>query len=177
MRTNQHIKKMIIAALFAALTCIAAVALHTHFPGSPHGCISPSDGVVLISGVLLGPLYGPIAAGMGAAFGDLFMGHLDHALGTFIFKFLSALIAFFVYRLLSKEKDSYNIVPVTLAGLAGELVMIAGFFLYDGILHGSFGASVLNIPANCVQAIIGITMSVIVIRIMKKANIIDMLKL
>ena len=63
------IKRLVACALFAALTCIAgfiSVPL-------PMGYANCGDIVLLMGAYLLGPVYGPIAAGIGAAFTDLFV--------------------------------------------------------------------------------------------------------
>ena len=50
-------KKIILAALFAALTCAATMSIRIPTPGTG-GYIHPGDAIVILSGVILGPAYG-----------------------------------------------------------------------------------------------------------------------
>lgn len=54
--TNQNIKKLVTAALLAAMTCVATMIIK--IPTPTFGYIHPGDGFVLLCGVVLGPLPG-----------------------------------------------------------------------------------------------------------------------
>ena len=43
--------------------------------------------------------------------------------------------------------------------LAAEAIMVAGYWLYDGLLTGSLAASAAGIPSNLVQSALGIAAS------------------
>ena len=68
--TNQNIKKLVTAALLAAMTCVATMIIK--IPTPTFGYIHPGDGFVLLCGVVLGPLPGALAAGIGSMFSDIF---------------------------------------------------------------------------------------------------------
>lgn len=51
--TNQNIKKLVTAALLAAMTCVATMIIK--IPTPTFGYIHPGDGFVLLCGVVLGP--------------------------------------------------------------------------------------------------------------------------
>lgn len=57
-------------ALFAALACVATMSIRIPTPGTG-GYIHPGDAIVILSGVVLGPGYGFLAAGIGSALSDL----------------------------------------------------------------------------------------------------------
>ena len=59
--TNQNIKKLVTAALLAAMTCVATMIIK--IPTPTFGYIHPGDGFVLLCGVVLGPLPGALALG------------------------------------------------------------------------------------------------------------------
>ena len=63
-------KKMVMAALMAAFTCIATMILKCPTPMS--GYVHPGDGMVLLCGIVLGPVTGLISAGTGSMLGDVF---------------------------------------------------------------------------------------------------------
>lgn len=61
-------------ALFAALACVATMSIRIPTPGTG-GYIHPGDAIVILSGVVLGPGYGFLAAGIGSALSDLIGGY------------------------------------------------------------------------------------------------------
>lgn len=73
-------KKLVIGALMAALTCIATMIIK--IPTPTLGYIHLGDGLVLLCGIVLGPLGGALSAGIGSMFADIFQdmlpGHLPH---------------------------------------------------------------------------------------------------
>lgn len=86
--TNQNIKKLVTAALLAAMTCVATMIIK--IPTPTFGYIHLGDGFVLLCGVVLGPLPGALAAGIGSMFSDIFSGYVTWAPATFIIKALTA---------------------------------------------------------------------------------------
>ncbi len=85
--TNQNIKKLVTAALLAAMTCVATMIIK--IPTPTFGYIHPGDGFVLLCGVVLGPLPGALAAGIGSMFSDIFSGYVTWAPAIFIIKALT----------------------------------------------------------------------------------------
>ena len=71
---NSNLKKIVMTALFAALSCVATMSIHIPTPGTG-GYIHPGDAVVILSGVILGPVYGLLAGGIGSAMADLIGGY------------------------------------------------------------------------------------------------------
>ena len=82
MKNSNHIKKLVLTALFAAITCIFTM-IHL-FPSPLGGYIHIGDCFVLLSGFYLGPVYGAFAAGIGSSLADLFAGYPTYAVATFI---------------------------------------------------------------------------------------------
>ena len=164
-------QKIVISSLFAALICVATMLIK--IPSPLKGYINLGDGIVLLAAWILPLPYGLIAAGLGSALADLFSGYAVYAPATFIIKALMAVVACYFYKLFAKKAK------VTLSrvfsGILSELVMILGYFLFEGILYG-FVPSLVNIPANAVQAVAGIIIGVVLITVFEKQNIIKLLK-
>lgn len=100
-------KKLILAALFAALSCVATMAIRIPTPGTG-GYIHPGDAIVILCGVILGPVWGFLAAGMGSCMSDLLGGYLMYVPITFVIKGLVAFSSAFAYQKLGKtEKSRY----------------------------------------------------------------------
>ena len=142
-------------------------------PSPLKGYINLGDGIVLLAAWILPPAYGLIAAGLGSALADLYAGYVMYVPATFVIKALMAVAAYTVYHLLIKKIP--DTVSRILSGVLAEIVMILGYFLFEGILYG-FGASLVNIPANGVQGVAGIVIGVVLITVFEKQNITKLLK-
>ncbi|MBO5882973.1 MAG: ECF transporter S component [Clostridia bacterium] len=159
-------KKIVIAALMAALVCVATMIIK--IPSPLKGYLNLGDCIVLLSGWILSPGYGFFAAGLGSALADLLSGYAVYVPATFIIKGTMALVAFICFKLMNKSigKLSSRIV----GGVLAEAVMVMGYFVFEGFLYG-FAPSAVNIPANAVQGVAGIIIGIILIKVFEKANI------
>lgn len=160
--------------IFAALTLLATSVLK--IPTPTFGYIHIGDCFVLLAGLLLGPVCGGLAAGMGSALSDLLAGYVVWVPGTFIIKFLTAAAASLVFRRFHQfheTKTDRKALPFLLSAICGELVMTAGYFLYNIIIVSFFSStavsglaaaaavSLAEIPFNLIQGIVGIILAAI----------------
>ncbi|MFR3290071.1 MAG: ECF transporter S component [Lachnospiraceae bacterium] len=142
-------KKLIYAALFAALCCV--ITMYPKFP-TLFGYIHAGDALVLLGAYVLGPLWGALAAALGSSLADLMEGYVQYFPGTFVIKAVMSLIA---GALLLKFGEKRPVLTTVLAGLAAECVMILGYFAYEGLLLGYGWGAAGSIPTNIVQGIFG----------------------
>ena len=163
---NTNTKKLVMAALMAALTCVATMMIV--IPSPLKGYINLGDCLVLTSGWLLSPVYGFLAAGLGSALADLFAGYVLYAPVTFLIKGVMALIACFGFRLLHKKCK--HLISRIISGAAAEIVMILGYFVFEGFMYG-FIPSAVNIPANGVQGIAGMIIGIVLMKTIEKSKI------
>ena len=163
---NTRTKKIVMAALMAALACVATMIIK--IPSPLKGYLNLGDCIVLVSGWMLSPTYGFLAAGLGSALADVFSGYVTYAPATFIIKGLMALIAFYGFKLLNKKIG--NLPSRIVSGIVTEIVMILGYFVFEGFLYG-FIPSAVNIPANGVQGIAGLIIGVILMKVFEKSKI------
>lgn len=179
--TNQNIKKLVTAALLAAMTCVATMIIK--IPTPTFGYIHPGDGFVLLCGVVLGSLPGALAAGIGSMFSDIFSGDVTWAPATFIIKALTGGIAGLLFHrfknTLHSKKGRYA--ALALGGIVGEAIMVIGYFLYEtglaalgsGVLNqasiaAGIASSATGIPFNIVQGVVGIILSLILLPVLSK---------
>ena len=106
---NASLRKIIFAALMAALTTVATMIIR--IPTPTQGYIHLGDGMVLLCGALLGPGLGALAAGIGSMLSDLFAGYMSYVPGTFVIKALTAMVGGWLYLRLSAGADR-RAVPV-----------------------------------------------------------------
>ncbi|MBQ9967669.1 MAG: ECF transporter S component [Oscillospiraceae bacterium] len=153
---NTKTRQLVTAALMAALVCIATMIVK--IPTPLKGYVNLGDGIVLTAGWMLSPAYGFFAAALGSALADIFSGYVLYAPATFLIKGLMALIAYLVCAKMGKR---------FLGGLAAEIAMILGYFIYESFLYGPV-PSALNIPANGLQGIFGLIVSLLLIKVIEK---------
>lgn len=168
MNTKNTTQKIVMAAMLAALTCVATMIIK--IPSPLKGYINLGDCVVLLAGWTLSPIYGFLAAGLGSALADLFSGYVVYAPATFVIKGVMALIAYYGFKLLHKKIG--NLPSRIIMGIVAEAVMILGYFVFEGFLYG-FGPSVVNVPANSVQGIAGLVLGCVLVKVFEKSKLIN----
>ena len=179
---DKRTMKLVLSALFAAINVVGTL-IHIPIP-TGFGYAHLGDAFVILSGVILGPLYGGIAAGIGSGIADVISGYAIYVPGTAVIKFLEALIAGVIFiRFSDKEKKSKidSQIIIAIGAFFGGVEMITAYFLYE-ILIINLAASTSNagsalvtaaagIPYNVVQAFVAIILAVVAYPIFKKINI------
>ena len=148
---DNTLKKLVFAALFAALSCVATMVIK--IPTPTGGYIHAGDAVVLLSAFLLGPWWGAAAAGLGSCLADILSGYALYAPGTFAVKFLVALVA---GLLLSSKFIKKPLVRALFAGVVGEAVMVLGYLVYEAFILGYGAAAIGGVPMNLIQGVFGV---------------------
>lgn len=154
---NNNLKKLILAALFAALSCVATMSIRIPTPGTG-GYIHPGDAIVILSGVILGPVWGFLAGGIGSALSDLIGGYFIYVPITFVIKGLVALAAGLLYQKIGKNQKS-RYIAIILGGVADIILVAGGYFVCEFFIYGAGAAA--SIPANIIQGIGGLVISCI----------------
>ena len=154
---NSNLKKIVMTALFAALACVATMSIRIPTPGTS-GYIHPGDAVVILSGVILGPVYGLLAGGIGSAMADLLGGYFVYVPITFAIKGLIALVSALVYQSVGKNSKS-RYVAVILGGVIDIIFVAGGYFVCEYFIYGAGAAA--SIPANIIQGVGGLVISCI----------------
>ena len=177
-------KQLALAALMAAFTCIATMIIR--IPTPTMGYIHPGDGLVLLCGVLLGPVIGGLSAGIGSMLSDVLSGYPVWAPATLIIKGLTAIVCGFLYQKLTARhtgKLAENLSLIA-GGIVGELLMVFGYFVFEAgmdiFANGGFSAGAIasgityaatGIFSNCIQGIAGIIIASVLLPILRKARV------
>ena len=152
-KSNTNFRNIIYTALFAAMICVAIMVIKFPIPG--RGYYHTGDAFIYLAAVCLPFPYGIIAAAIGGAFADLFLGYHIYILPTFIIKAFMAMC--FVGKT-EKIVCTKNIIGIFLA----SIVLIVGYYLAEVaiLLLASEGGSIVEltgaigeIPGNIVQAL------------------------
>ena len=163
---NTTTKKIVMSSMLAALCCVATMIIK--IPSPLKGYLNLGDCVVLLSGFMLSPLYGFLAASVGSALADIFSGYVIYAPATFVIKGIMALIAFWGFRLLRKKCGDTS--ARIISGAVAEIEMVMGYFLFEGFMYG-FIPSAVNILPNAIQGAAGLILGIILVKVFEKHKI------
>ena len=164
---SKVVSKIVLTALFAALAYVATSIIRVPTVGT-QGYVNIGDSIVLLSAWLIGGVYGALAAGIGSALADLLAQYVTYVPGTFIIKFLMALVAYLT--------NINKVVAYIVSGVVAELIMVFGYFLYESTILGYGLAAAASIPSNFIQAGTCLVIGYIAIGILEGAKVPNLLK-
>ena len=150
------VKKLVFAALFAALICVSTISIRIPTPGTG-GRITPGGAPVILAGVFLDPATAFLAAGIGSCMADLSGGYFIYVPITFFIKGFVAWGTGLVYRRAISKGKSRKI-AVVLGGVIDIFLVALGYFICETILYGS-GASLASVPSNLLQGTGGLVIA------------------
>ncbi|MBR6633559.1 MAG: ECF transporter S component [Clostridia bacterium] len=159
--TNKIVLASMLSALVFILTRVISVPTVTAV-----GNVNLGDCAVLLCGWLLPCRYAFLSAGIGSALADLLSPYAIYTPATFLIKGLMAVI---VSLLLNRSKGSTTVKTI-LSGIVAELVMIAGYLVFEGVFICGFKTAILNIPFNAVQGTVGLVAGVLLFSAFRKIN-------
>lgn len=166
------VQRLVLAALFAALCCVSTMVIQ--IPSPMNGYVNPGDCFVLLSGWLLGPLYGGLAAGIGSMLADLFTGYAHYAPATFLIKGLMAVTACLLRRYISRVSRKGRLLPMLLSALAAECIMVTGYYFFAGLILGkglgAIGAAA-SVPGNILQGAVGAALALLIGGLLRRNRI------
>ncbi len=153
-------KKLVRTAVLTALVFITTFAVTIPLG---LGYFNMGDAAVFLTGLLLGPKYAFLAAGLGSGLADYAAGYLIYIPSTFVLKGIMALLA---------SKASEKGLKVQIAAMfAGGLIMICGYYITEGVLYGNWIAPLYNLPWNALQFSLGMFIALILHKQLKKFKI------
>ncbi len=160
---NQKTKKVVLGGLMTAVVFIATYIIKVPAPIS--GYVNLGDGFIILSGFLLGPFAGIVAA-LGSALSDFISGpYAVYAPATFIIKGLMGLLAGLVFYNFKKKLFVMTIIVAIFC----EAIMVFGYFAFDCFWYGVAGASA-NVIFNFIQAVAAVIVALILVPVMKKLS-------
>ena len=151
---DANIKKLVLAALMAALTYVATSIVQ--IPSPMQGYVNLGDCIVLLSGWILGPWWGAAAGGIGSMLVDLLGGYGHYAPGTLIIKGCMALVAALIVKAMKESKASYVI-------------------SYASLLLGKGWGAAASIPGNLVQGAMGMVIGLVLLVVLKRSKALEKL--
>lgn len=167
---NRPIRKLVLAALFAALCCVMTLVIQIP---APTGHVNLGDVAVLLSAWILGPVWGGAAAGVGSALADL-LSWPAYAPATFVIKFAMAAAAALVFGLAKKRDRKY--VGMIMGAVVAEVIMVGGYFLYESVVLTVGAAALASVPFNLVQGTVGAVAGLAAAILLDRGGLLDRIK-
>lgn len=162
--SDKKIRTMVLAAVLAALACVATMVIQ--IPSPMNGYVNLGDCFVLLSGWLLGPWWGAAAGGIGSMLADLLLGYGHYAPGTLVIKGLMALVGALVFKALGKKSAA-----ALVSGVVSEVIMVVGYFGYAGLLLGKGIGAAASIPGNLVQGAVGLVAGFLLLQVARRIHL------
>ena len=142
---RKHLVRLVFAAVMAAMVFVVTLFRFPLLGSQVHF----ANAVCLLSGLLLGPVWGGFAAGMGSMLYDLFLYNegIINLLITFVSKFAMAWVTAMLFRAFGeKRRQPVNLVIVC---AAGALTYVALYMLKTWI----FKSYVTPVPADTLPTV------------------------
>jgi len=159
------LREIAICALLISLVAITTLIVRIPTPVTG-GYVNLGDVIIIAGSFLLGSTRGFLIGGLGSAVADIIGGHVWFAPGTLLIKGLEG----FLSGLLGKDLNN-NSRPAfrALGGLAGAVVMVAGYFIYELFLRG-FAVALTAIIPNTLQGLTGVCGAFMIYPLLAKAR-------
>ena len=149
-KNKSQAKDFALNGVLIALVFIATYFIQIRLPISINGGLVHLGNVVLFTiAILYGGRKGAVAGAFGMGIFDVVSGWMAWAPFTFVIRGLMGwIIGSIAHR---NGKEGRNVALNTLGIAAGSVVMIAGYYVTEGILYGNWIAPVTSIPGNLTQ--------------------------
>lgn len=149
------VRKLVVAALLSSFTCVATMLIQ--IPNGIGGYFHLGDCITLLCGLLLGPVYGALAAGIGSMLADVFSSYFVYAPATFLIKACMAVIAYYVAK---AHKEKGRLAP-WIGAFFAEVWMVLGYFLYESAFLYGLGGALASVIPNVLQGVVGIVCAIL----------------
>ena len=145
------VKKITLAALFAALVTVATTVVKIP-TGINDGYLHFGDSMIYLAGCLLGPI-AALSAAIGGALADILSGVPTWAPATAIIKACNAVPFIVAMHYYVKSKGKHRIVNLrtVLMTIVSGLITAFGYLLAEGIMY-SFPTAWTSFPISLIQA-------------------------
>ena len=153
--------RYVMAALFAALTCVATYFIHIPVP-MVNGYPNLGDAVILLFAFLFPSTPTLIAASVGAALADAISGYGIYIPATFVIK-----AGVFAIAMLIGKRGGWM---RALAAIVAELFMVLGYLVFEMWIVDMGAGAVASIPGNLVQAGLSAVVALVVTPVMLRSS-------
>ncbi len=139
-----------------------------------NGYVNIGDTAVLLCAWVIGGPFGFLAAGLVSGLADLLAGYAAYVPGTFLIKCLMAVSAYVLLNIL-KELRVPKLIAYVASAAAAEVVMVAGYFVFEAYVLGYGAGAVPAILSNIFQGITNLCLGVVLMLALEKSRALELL--
>ncbi|MER3456042.1 MAG: ECF transporter S component [candidate division GAL15 bacterium] len=154
MRTRDLTAGALATALVAATTMVIRIPVP-----ATQGYINLGETAVYLAALLLGPVHGLVAGGVGSALADLWGGYAQFAPFTLVIKGVEGWLAGYLFwRVLGGAgflQGGWAVRAAVACGAAGAW-MVGGYYVAEAFLLGLGPAAAAEVPGNVFQVLAGV---------------------
>jgi uncharacterized membrane protein len=169
---NKEVIRIVLGAMFISFVFVATY-IGVPWPFASGGYMHLGTLVMLVIAIAFGKEYGALAGGVGMGLFDILSPYAMWAPGTFVVRLLMGYMVGYVAYDNKSEQQGTNIVRNIFAILAGMIIMIPGYYLYEALWLTDFNVALASIPGNIIQFTLGsLSLAVvpIIIRLKKQMD-------
>lgn len=155
---------LVLASVFCALVFIMT---QIAIPAPSVGNINLGDCMVILSAFLLGKFYAILVSAVGASMCDLASGYAIYAPGTFVIKALMVIVILLMRKYIFKNNKNISLI---ISGVCAELIMVAGYFVYEAFILKYGLVAIMNVPFNLIQGVTNLIVAVLLFAMLKKSG-------
>ena len=165
--TKTHAKTfdLVLTAILATLVLISTM-INIKLPFGQGGLIHLGTGMLFIVAILFGPKKGALAGAIGMGLFDIFGGWVIWAPTTIVARALQGYIVGKIAWSKGHRGDSLKL--NIFAAVASTPVMLAVYYIGQGIMYNNWVAPLASIPGDLIQSVIGLLIAIPVCIWLKK---------
>ncbi len=149
--------RLALTAVMMAIVMVSIMFIKIPIPFT-QGFVHLGDGMILLAMLILGWKYGAIAAGIGAALGDVISGYAMWAPWTLVAKVVMVAVAGIIIEKVPMKSNWFTVMAMSLGGI----LMVGVYYLAEGVMYGNFVAPILALPWNIGQVVVGMALAMII---------------
>ncbi len=149
--------RLVLGAVFIAMVALATMVIQIPIPQAG-GYLNIGDTMIFVAALLLGPVGGALAGGLGSALADVLNPIYAYwAPWTLVVKgiegFLVGTLGYSIY-----QRHRLVTPRVYLSMIVGALWMVVGYYVASGILY-SFSVALVHVPMNLLQGAVSVVLA------------------
>lgn len=150
---SKETEQIVFGGLFVAIVFVATYFIQIPTTGISGGLIHLGNIAMFSIAIKYGRKYGALSGGIGMMLFDLFSAWFVWAPGTLVVRGVMG----YVIGLIAQDSKGQgeNIVKNIIAILAGAVVMLTGYFVFEATILGVGWAAIASVPGNLIQLSIG----------------------
>ncbi len=145
-------KRIVLTAAFIAMVTVSTY-IRIYIPIGTGGLIHLGTLVSFTIAIKFGRRYGAVSGGIGMALFDVLSEWYVWAPGTLVIRLVAGYLVGLVA--MSPRGQGQSRVRNVFAILAGGVVIVSGYFVFEAVFLGTGWAAIMSVPGNLTQIAIG----------------------